>query len=163
MKKLLLFTFWISLLFITSCSKDDRSEEILSAQKEYLVKQTIIEFNKSAIKTGKYETFINSFSEKSASGELSQTEIELLIQEFLGNQTEEFLNVYYQLEALNLTAEEFYSIADQFEDLRIYLIGLSSNRSQRGCCDVSDADDGVLAILLGWACNCQETASGEGG
>lgn len=152
MKKLLLFTCVISLLIVTSCSRDTDSTEVSLAEKEYLVKQALIEFNKSAIKTGKYDSFINKASQKSAVEELSPAELEALLQDFLGDQTQAFLNVYYQLEALNLTSEEFHSIASNFVYLQIYRVNLSKDRA--GCCEIGENAGGSLGNLILFACSC---------
>ncbi|WP_025664865.1 hypothetical protein [Aquimarina megaterium] len=157
MRKLLLFTCVISFLTVISCSRDEESTQVSLAEKEYLVKQTIIEFNNSAVKSGKYETFVNSVSEKSSTTPLNQAELEEMVQNFLGIQTQAFLDVYYQLVALNMTTEEFYNIADQFEYLRLNIKTKSSKNS--GCCDASDsvgANYKELGALLNWACGCQE-------
>ncbi|EZH74025.1 hypothetical protein ATO12_14205 [Aquimarina atlantica] len=157
MRKLLLFTFVISFLTVISCSQDEETTQVSLAEKEYLVKQTIIEFNNSAVKTGKYEAFIKDVSQKSVTAPLSQTELETMVQGFLGDQTQAFLDVYYQLVVLNLTPEEFYSIAYQFEYLRLN-VKMRSNKNS-GCCDASDsvgANYKELGALLNWACGCQE-------
>lgn len=154
MRKLLLFTCVISFLTVASCSRDEESRQVSLAEKEYLVKQTIIEFNNSAVKTGKYEAFINDVSQKSVTAPLSQVELEVMLQGFLGDQTQEFLDVYYQLEALKLSSEEFYSIAHQFEYLR--LTGIL-DKTQGGCCGIaSNSDDGLLKDFLGFTCGCPE-------
>ncbi len=157
MRKLLLFTFVISLLGTVSCSKDEEHTEVSQEEKEYLVKQTLIEFNKSAVKTGKYREFINSVYQKSSLDQLTSTELEILLQDFLGDQTQQFLSVYYKLEALNLSSEEFLSIADQFEYLRIN----STQESGKigGCCAIgSNSGDSLLGDLIRYTCSCDADA-----
>ncbi|MEW7291541.1 hypothetical protein [Aquimarina sp. 2304DJ70-9] len=133
MKKLLLFTLIFSLIGITSCTKDEEHLEISQEEKELLVKQTIIEFNKSAIETGKFQQFMTSVPQKTASGQ----DVEALFQEFLGEQSQTFLDLYYQLEAINMTGEEFKSIADQYEYLRLD-IGISLGKSSSGSCNYGE-------------------------
>ncbi|GAA4272141.1 hypothetical protein U6A24_11595 [Aquimarina gracilis] len=132
MKKLLLFTLIFSFIGITSCTRDEESLEISQGEKELLVKQTLIELNKSAVKTGKFEKFLKSLSQKTTEGNLSGSEVEILIQEFLGDQSQTFLDLYYQLEELNMTGEEFLRIADQYEYLKQ---GVSSKlqKTSEGC------------------------------
>ncbi|WP_109436903.1 MULTISPECIES: hypothetical protein [Aquimarina] len=153
MRKLLLFTFIISFLTVGSCSRDEGSNEVSLTEKEYLVKQTIIEFNNSAVKTGKYHEFINSVAQKSASEPISPERLEAMIQEFLGDQARAFLDVYYQLKALNLTSEEFRSIASQFEYLRINF-EVDPSKSF-GCCQFGGAGNSRLHDLLDFVCGCQ--------
>ncbi len=125
MKKLLFIASIIFLLIFSSCSQSEYSIENSISEKEYLVEQTLIEFNKSAIKTGAYSNLVASVSDKSSTGQLSQFEVDDMIQDFLSIQTQEFLDVYYKLEALNLTEEEFFSIANQFKGLK--QISISNN------------------------------------
>lgn len=115
MKKLLLFTLIFSFIGITSCTKDDNELEISQEEKELLVKQTIIEFNKSAIETGEFQKFMNSVPQKTANGQ----DVEALFREFLGEQSQAFIDLYYQLEAMNMTGEEFTRIAYRYEYLRL--------------------------------------------
>ncbi|WP_282080249.1 hypothetical protein [Aquimarina algiphila] len=155
MRKLLLFIFVTSLFVVGSCSKDkdEESIEVSPADKKYLVKQTLIEFNNSAVKTGKYEVFISSVAQKSALGQLSPAELEELWQEFLGDQTQAFLDVYYQLVALNITPEEFISIANQFEYLRSDILrGLGKN--SKSPCGISDAE--LFRVLISWVFGCEQ-------
>ncbi|WP_143273619.1 hypothetical protein [Aquimarina sp. MAR_2010_214] len=152
MRKLLLFTFILSFITVVSCSKDEEDTKVSQDEKEYLVKQTIIEFNNSAIKTGKYEAFIKDVSQKSATTPLNKAELKMLIQNFLGDQTQKFLDVYYQLEALELTSEEFYGIAHQFEYLR--LTGIL-DKTQGGCCGIANnSGDSLFKDFLGFTCGC---------
>ncbi len=119
MKKLLLFTLIFSLIGITSCTKDEDHLEMSQEEKELLVKQTIIEFNKSAVETGDFYQFKESISQKYATDNSSEPDTEALFQEFLGKQSQAFLDLYYQLEALNMTGEEFTRIAHQYEYLKV--------------------------------------------
>ncbi|TSE06217.1 hypothetical protein [Aquimarina algiphila] len=152
MRKLLLFIFVTSLFVVESCSKHEEYTEVSLTEKEYLVEQTLIEFNNSAIKTGKYDRLINSISQKSTTESLSQAELEVMLQEFLGEQTQAFLSVYYQLEALGITAEEFYSIAHQFEYLRL---DISSNGEKKsGNCSGGPAS--LLSAIINWFSGCDK-------
>ncbi|WP_024771187.1 hypothetical protein [Aquimarina macrocephali] len=156
MRKLLLFTCVISFLIVVSCSRDEESTQVSLTEKEYLVKQTIIEFNNSAIKTGKYEAFIKDISQKSATAPLNPIELEAMVQEFLGDQTQAFLDVYYQLVTLNMTVEEFYSIANQFEYLRINIKTNFDKNGNSDCCSaVGEGKHPELEALLDWICGCQ--------
>ncbi|WP_109300214.1 hypothetical protein [Aquimarina sp. AU474] len=151
MKKLLLFISAIALLGISSCSKNDVNE-ISQAEKENLVKHAIIEFNKSAIKTGKYQVLISEIAQKSVTGDLD--DLEELLQEFLGDQTQSFLNVYYKILELNLTEDEFFAIANQFEYLRIDTTGASKEDTD-GCCTLADSSDNdPIGWLIRVACGC---------
>ncbi len=158
MKKLLLFTLFFSLIAITSCTKNEDTPELSQEEKELLVKHTLIEFNKSAIKTGKLHKFSMKLSQKTASGDLSNEELEALIQDFLGDQTQAFLDLYYQLLALNLTDNEFYEIAYQYEDLRLsFLENISGNKSNDHCNGVGYADT-IMEWLLGCKTNQSQAA-----
>lgn len=155
MRRLLLFTFILSFIAIGSCSKDDEDAKVSQEEKENLVKQTIIEFNNSAIKTGKYKEFVNSVNQKTATAPLSPVELEAMLQEFLGDQTQAFLDVYYQLEALNLTVEEFESIAYKFDYLIINIAYLSKDVG--GCCQAGNgATTWLLSVLIKLSCGCEQ-------
>ncbi|MBQ0732806.1 hypothetical protein [Aquimarina celericrescens] len=132
MKKLLLLTILFSLIGITSCTTDEENLEFSQEEKELLVKQALIELNKSAVKTGKFQQFMESLSQKTANDNLSSSDVETLFQEFLGDQSQTFLDLYYQLEAINMTGEEFTRIADQYEYLKS---GVNSKhqKSTEGC------------------------------
>ncbi len=136
---------------VSSCTKDEVNE-ISQAEKELLVKQTLIEFNKSAVKTGKYEKFVNVMSLKNSSNELNEEEIEALVQEFLGSQTQMFLDLFYKLESLNLTDEEFFHIANQLESL---FINVSTGEGKQAtCCEevINTGSDGLDRILTWYCC-----------
>ncbi len=152
MKKLLLFTLIFSFITITSCTRDEDVLEVSQEEKELLVKQTLIEFNKSAIKTGKLQQFLKSLSQKTANNNLSEPEVEALFQEFLGDQTQAFLDLYYQLEAMNMSGEEFGSIADQFEYLKLEMRNsLGKSASSRAC----ESTTGLAAGILKWLELCE--------
>ncbi|GAA4277898.1 hypothetical protein GCM10022259_26220 [Aquimarina mytili] len=102
-------------------------------EKELLVKQTIIEFNKSAIETGKFQQFMKSRYQKTATDTSSESVNQDLFEEFLGEQSQAFLDLYYQLEAMNMTGEEFRRIADQYEYLRIEIRNSLGKSSSAGC------------------------------
>ncbi len=152
MKKLLLFTLIFSFVGITSCTKDEESIEISQEEKELIVKQTLIEFNKSAIKTGKLQKLMNSLTQKSSSENLSSSEVEILFQEFLGEQSQSFLDLYYQLEAMNMNGEEFANIADQFEYLKLEMRNSLDKSSSRSC----DYSSGLLVGMLKWLGVCEQ-------
>ncbi len=132
MKKLLLFTILFSLIGITSCTKDEENLELSQKEKELLVKQTLIELNKSAVKTGNFQQFMKSLSQKTVTNNLSGSEVEALFLEFLGDQSQVFLDLYYQLEALNMTGEEFTRIANQYEHLKSD-VGSKLQKGSEGC------------------------------
>ncbi|WP_271766402.1 hypothetical protein [Aquimarina algiphila] len=152
MRKLLLFICVISFLTVGSCSKEEESSEVSLTEKEYLVKQTIIEFKKSAIKTGKLNVFIRSISinQKSVEEPLSETELETMVQSFLGDQTQAFLDLYYQLIELNITGDEFRSISYQFE----YLRGIQTS-SKSSCCGASTGNE-IVDVLASFFCGCEK-------
>ncbi|SHI58504.1 hypothetical protein [Aquimarina spongiae] len=116
MRKLLLFLIAVSVIGISSCTKDD-VEEISQEEKILLVKQTLTELNKS-VKSGKYQEFVTVLAKKSATETLSEEEIEDLFVQIFGDNSQAFINLYFQLKAINMTGEEFLKIADQFEYLR---------------------------------------------
>lgn len=156
MKKLLLFTCLFSFFIIISCSRKEESTEVSLTEKEYLVEQALIEFNKSAIKTGKYDKFINSVAQKSSMEPLSEDELEVMVSDFLGDQTQIFLDVYYQLVALNISQEEFYSISHQFEYLRF---GTTSSSKNGGCCGTGGSAgtaDKIFFYLIDFFCGCDD-------
>jgi len=150
MRKFLLLTMIGTLLTITSCSKEESVEEISQEEKEQLVKETLIEFNKSAVKNGKFQVFKNTFRQKTADDQFTQEELETMVQEFLGDQTQDFLDLYYQLEALNITSEEFRSIADQYEELRLEIIENLNKRSR-----ICGNGNSLFSEILAWAGVCE--------
>ncbi len=152
MKKLLLFTCMISFIAIASCSREEESTEVSFTEKEDLVKKSLIEFNKSVVQTSGYNNFISSISQKSNNKQLTQDELEILIKDFLVFQNQNFTELYYKIIALDITPEEFRSIAHQFEYLKLKTI--SSINKQGGCCGLGGgtAGDHVIFAFLDWAC-----------
>ncbi|WP_281987421.1 hypothetical protein [Aquimarina aggregata] len=157
MKKQLLFIIGFFLLTIISCSKEE-SNEISISEKEYLVKQTLIEFNNSAVKTGKYDLLITKLSQESLKQEDSQIKLENILREFLGDQTQAFSDIYYQLVATSMTSEEFKSIARQFEDLIVNISTASKDKD--GCCStVIPEVFSYLSDLRDIVCGCDESGA----
>lgn len=157
MRKLLLFLSIVAFVGLSSCSRDGVTE-ISQEEKELLVKQTLIEFNNSAVVTGKLQNYLNSVAElKSRTANTSREELEALLQKFLGDQTQAFLDLYYQLEALNMTKEEFLSIAYLFEDLRLQIMGNLGKASSDEDCD----QDGLINMILEYLkiCNAEESGA----
>ncbi len=150
MKKLLLFTLVFFFIAITSCTRDEEIPEVSQEEKEHLVEKVLVEFNKSAIKTGKYQEFINSAVQKTTSSSFNRSELEVMVENFFGDQTQSFLDAYDRLEALNLTSEEFHQIAHRFEYLRIYV---GSNKAL-GCCEIGDYLDDKGGDLFDFVCGC---------
>ncbi|MBQ4821802.1 hypothetical protein [Aquimarina sp. MMG016] len=155
MKKLLLLLSIITFVGLSSCSKDE-DVGISQEEKEFLVKKTLIELNKSVIKTGKFEQFQKSLLQKTATDNLNGSDIEALFLEFLGDQSQTFLDLYYQLEAMNMTGEEFTRIADQYEYL---ILGVGSNLQKRSSdCSISS----LACSIWDWFRRAQEVANDEG-
>ncbi len=116
MRKLLLFLIAVSVIGISSCTRDE-VDEISQEEKTLLVKETLIELNKS-VKSGEYQKFFTVLSKKSAVETLSEEEVEALFLQMLGENSQTFVNLYFQLKAINMTGEEFLKIAHQFEYLK---------------------------------------------
>ena len=147
MRKFLLTLFFIHAV-LSSCTVD-RSEEVIQ-DKEVLIEKTLFEFNKSAVKTGKYSKLIATLQDKT-----SDQEVQDSIEEFLGDQTETFIDLYNQLLALNLSDEEFYRIAYQFRNM----FEINSEKELVGCCNALNADSsntGFLANIIRVVCGCGE-------
>ncbi len=158
MRKLLLFLSIIAFVGLSSCSKDEVTE-ISQEEKELLVKQMIIEFNNSAVVTGKLQNYFDSVAElKSQENGTSEDELEALLQKFLGDQTQAFLDLYYQLEDMNMTGEEFLSIAHLFNDLRLQITANLGKSSETECNGTS-----LLNTFLDWIryCEAQESEAAE--
>ncbi len=152
MRKLLLFAITFSLITITSCTRNEDIIDLSQEEKELLVKQTLIEFNKSAIKTGKLQKFVKSISQKTSVNNLSNSDVEIMFQEFLGDQTEVFLDLYYRLEAMDMTKEEFLDIANQFEYLKVEMRdNLVKNASYRAC-----EGSSLAAGIMKWLDLCEQ-------
>ncbi len=160
MKKQLLFIVGLFLLTIISCSKED-SSEITISEKEDFVKQTLIEFNNSAVKTGKLDDFTKIISRKPSEKEFSTIELEALFQDFLGDQTQEFINLYNILIDLEITPDEFFLIANQFDYLRINLRMDASKESNSDACSVAAAGDSssIIRAIITWAYECEFASS----
>lgn len=160
MKKQLLFIVGLFLLTIISCSKED-SSEITISEKEDLVKQTLIEFNNSAVKTGKLDDFTKIISRKSSEKDFTTIQLEVLFQDFLGDQTQEFINLYNILIDLEITPEEFFIIASQFDYLRINLRMSLSKESNSDACSIAAAGDSssIIRAILTWAYECESESA----
>ena len=150
MRKLLLFLMAIAVIGVSSCTKD-AVDEISQEEKEFIVKNTLIEFSKSAIKSGKYTALVNKASLKTENDYLPPEELEKLVEEFLGEQTKTFLNFYYMLVELNLSTEEFLAIAEQFEYLRPSLYG-NFGKNDSDCCNLVNVSG--LGPIITWFCKC---------
>lgn len=153
MKKLLLL-FIATFVGLSSCSKDEIAE-ISQEEKELLVKKILIELNESVVKTGKFEQFEKSLFQKTATDNLNVSEIEALFVEFVGGQSKVFLDLYYQLEAMNMTGEEFKLIADQFEYLRLETGSNLQKISSESC--ISSLICGMIDWLRGEPASNDET------
>ncbi|MBP2833078.1 hypothetical protein J8281_12855 [Aquimarina sp. U1-2] len=153
MKKLSFLALVISLLVLTSCTQDEDNQEIFKESKESLVEQMIIEFTKSAVKTGRLQEFRNSISQKSVTDNLSESEQRALIIDFMEDQTPAFLDLYHQLKAMKVTAKEFYSIAHQFEDLRLNILNNVGKSSKWNGCGVNSE---LLDAIYDWIWGCDE-------
>ncbi|MCK8520814.1 hypothetical protein M0D21_04520 [Aquimarina sp. D1M17] len=151
MRKLLLFLSIVAFVGLSSCSKDEVTE-ISQEEKELLVKQTLIEFNNSAVKTGKLQSFAKIWTSKSATA--SEAELEEILQNFLGDQTQVFLDLFYELEALNLSSEEFHSIANKYDYLRSHI---RLNKNENGVCGVQ----GAVGDFLDWLFECEGSEAAE--
>ncbi|WP_438422891.1 hypothetical protein [Aquimarina macrocephali] len=152
MRKLLLFIYIISFITTFSCSKDERAYETLQEDKELIVKQTLVEFNKSAIRTGRLQKFTKSLYQKSLNTGINDQELELVIKKFMGDQTQAFLDLYHQLNALNVTPEEFYSIAHQFGYLR-----LDTKELDKSSSDICNSGGGLLVAIFDFVIGCEKS------
>ena len=117
MKKILLF-FIILYVSVISCNEEDANIQDDISTKE-LVKNALIEFNKSAVKTGKYKDYLHRKNENKEDHNLAPEELERLVQDFLGDQTPEFIEAYNKLVDLKITSEEFKLISSEFDYMRI--------------------------------------------
>ena len=148
MRKLLLTLFIISYSF-SSCSSDTSIGNDIQ-DKKLLVKNTLIEFNKSAIKTGKYDKLMNTL--KSAD-KMSDEELENLFMDFFGGLSDKFTSFYNQLEALGFTDEEFQQFASEYN----YIFDEYHQKEIAACCGSIEngSISGIAGSILFVACGCK--------
>ena len=143
MRKLLLFLIAVSVIGISSCTKDEVNE-ISQEEKVLLVKQMVVELDK-IVKAGKYQQFTFVLSQKTENENLSDEEVEALFLEIFGEKSHTFVNLYYQLKAINMTGEEFLSIANQFDFLILETKNVSGKSADYDCSIGS-----VWCAILDW-------------
>ena len=148
MRKLLLTLFIISYLF-SSCSSDTSIGTDIQ-DKKLLVKNTLIEFNKSAIKTGKYDKLMNTLK---SSDKMSDQELEALFKEFFGGLSDRFTSLYNQIEVMGFTEEEFQQFAMEYS----YIFDQYHQKEITACCGSIEngSISGIAGSILFVACGCK--------
>lgn len=150
MKKIIFFLIGVSISFC-SCNTEDTNIQNDISTKE-LVKKAIIEFDKSAVKTGKYEGYLFLRNKEQQTEDFALERMELLVQNFLSEQTPEFIDVYTKLVNLGITADEFRTISSDFEYLRLEF---QSNNKEFQCCGDSPRAT-LLDSFFDFICGCDD-------
>ncbi|MFD2561347.1 hypothetical protein [Aquimarina rubra] len=119
MKTKLLYAISFLLIFFTSCSVDESITESSINEKEIKIKSFLDAFSKNAVNSSSYFKFVKGMQTKSSSG-LTAEEMAELEQEFLSQQSAEFVALYNYIVNLNLSEDELRNIIIEY---------LSSNNS----------------------------------
>ncbi len=140
------------LVFVISCSSDDNINK--SSTNEKKVVELFETFSKSVVNSPEYNKFIEKVQTKTSS-ELTEEEKQQLEQEFLSQQSAEFVALYYYVVDLNLSKEElrniildYFSLIDKTE---------TQGKDSGSDCTISSAlggSSGLLTWLAELACEC---------
>lgn len=131
--------------FILSC--DTVENEIVD--KQLVVENLLNNYTNIVNNNSKYADFFNKIDISSKSNEHNETNTEEELLNLLTSINPEFLSLYNQVVELNLTREEFMTIASNYEDL------ISSNYNSRSVPFPNAKACGVSSVIswyspLGW-------------
>ncbi|GAA3516385.1 hypothetical protein GCM10022393_33110 [Aquimarina addita] len=150
MKTKLLYLATILLVFITSCSNEEHFSEPQTKNKELIVKQIYVELSKIIENSPSFSKIMEEVSTKSSS-QWTIEEINKIEEDFLDEQSEEFIELYADLLALNLSPEELTEIVLAYkatlQNDKIYNDGVKEY-SESGCSSIrSLAEDSFVFRL----------------
>jgi len=154
MKTKLLYVASFIFLCVTSCTIDENSNDLSVVNKEMKVQKLFDTFSKSAVNSPSYSKLIEKARAKSSSG-LTDEEIAQLEQEFLSEQSAEFVELYNYVIDLNLTKEELRDIVlSYFSDTE------TSGKNDGDDCAISNA---LGSTLFTWLSElvCEVTGQGN--
>ncbi|WP_299313710.1 hypothetical protein [uncultured Aquimarina sp.] len=137
MKTKLLYLTSFLLVFVTSCSSDENISE-LSANEEKVVELFDV-FSKKIVNSESYLKFTKEIQIKSSSG-LTEAELYQIEQEFLSQQSPEFIELYYYVVDLDLSKDELRYIVLEYFD--------KSNSKSSDCGAAGQASSSSIFIIL---------------
>lgn len=103
------------LFLITACSVDENSEEPSVSEKESKVIDLFESFSKNVVNSPEYTKFIKELQSVSSS-KSTEEELDYLEQEFLSQQSREFVVLYYYVLELDLSEDELRNIVIEYVD-----------------------------------------------
>ncbi|MBW1295746.1 hypothetical protein [Aquimarina litoralis] len=116
MKTKLLYVASFMLVLFTACSVEENNE-LSEQEKDLKIKSLVKTFVEDVRPTSNYKKFIEDvkFKSKNSSG-LSQEELDQLEQDFLSQQSPEFVELYYFVDSLNLKEDELRAMVVLYFD-----------------------------------------------
>lgn len=148
MKTKLLFLGCL-LLFISSCSVEDSNPDNSLTETELIVKKSMEAFY-LASKSASFKKFVNGVKSKSEYSELTEEEYQRLLDEFLSQQPQELVDLYYLLISLDLSDNEILEIALRFKE---EILGKSEESSKETECWTDIVADGLKPIFQALFCD----------
>ncbi|WP_299256572.1 hypothetical protein [uncultured Aquimarina sp.] len=155
MKTKLLYLTSFLLVFITSCSSDESINGSVEQEKDLKVKSLIEAFAKDVIPSPGFSKFIEEVQNKSSSG-LTTEEAAQLEQEFLSRQTEEFVELYYYVLALDLSKEELRGFIIEYLSIINKSFKENTKNDTDECAAGGAGDDDSILWALILAIFCEE-------
>ncbi|WP_299607592.1 hypothetical protein [uncultured Aquimarina sp.] len=116
MKTKLLYLASFMLVLFTACSVDENTQ-LSEQEKDLKVKSLIKTFAEEIQPSDSYKKFIEEIKSRSKNtSNYSEEELKLQEQEFLSQQTPEFVELYYLVSEMNLSKEELRVIVIEYYD-----------------------------------------------
>ncbi|MHA7057605.1 hypothetical protein ACWGOQ_0010330 [Aquimarina sp. M1] len=143
MKTNILYVTSFILVFFSSCSVEEGIKDSSEQEKELKVKSLIKTFAEDVIPSSGFSEFMLDVQNKSSSG-LTQEEIDGLEQDFLSQQSAEFVELYYYVVSLNLSEDEIRIVIIEYlsnvNKGNVY----NSNKDSEECVAAGNQDTGSL-------------------
>ena len=152
MKTKLLYTVSVILLLSVSCSVEQNDTETLEQEKELKVKSLAKAFKEDIIPSKSFKEFTRNLQTKSSEA-LTVDEIAQLEQEFLSQQSEEFVELYYYVKELDLSEEELrVIIVEYLSSINKSDNGDTKNESEDCVGSSSEGLDSLFSLILKILC-----------
>ena len=158
MKKLLSLTLLV--LFFSACSVEP--DESVNTQKQ-LVKKTMQHIYAMG-KTATFRDFIGDVKDKTSTS-YTEEEIQQIIDDFVAQQSPEFIALFRRVEQMNLNQKELIDLALELKD-EIIVQNQPENPFSPGKIGVCEIDNGVFGNTLGAFIRvlfCDDTGTGTDG
>ncbi|WP_299185223.1 hypothetical protein [uncultured Aquimarina sp.] len=139
MKTKLLYISSFMLVLFTSCSVEDNNQ-LSDQEKDLKVKSLVKTFAEEVQPSASYKKIIEEIKLRSQnSSGYTEEELEILEQEFLSQQSEDFVMLYHYVVNLNLSEEE----------LRTFVMEYFSLKNEKSVRMKNDGDDCAFSSAVG--------------